>query len=157
MPPVLHAPPGQDLQALAALPYSFVTMWLAVHGAGVTRENATGKKVLVHGAAGGLGTLALQMLSGWGAHVTAIAKPPAIEACRLPGASAADAMMPNLMIACRKRTKYLATAVPSDKADNHYQDDCVNDVAAQNKGMHYQGRPGQTASGKRRQSEPAKR
>ena len=52
---VLRAPAGGDLQALAALPYSFVTMWLAVRGAGLTRENAAGKKVLVHGAAGGLG------------------------------------------------------------------------------------------------------
>jgi len=84
---VLHAPAGQALQALAALPYSFVTMWLAVHGAGLTREKAAGKQVLVHGAAGGLGTLALQMLSGWGAQVTAIAKPPALEMCRQAGAA----------------------------------------------------------------------
>ena len=64
---VLRAP-GGDLQALAALPYSFVTMWLAVRGAGLTRENAAEKNVLVHGAAGGLGTLAVQMLSAWGAR-----------------------------------------------------------------------------------------
>ena len=49
---VLHAPADGDLQALAALPYSFVTMWLAVRGAGLTRVNAAGKKVLVHGAGG---------------------------------------------------------------------------------------------------------
>jgi len=70
---VLRAP-GGDLQALAALPYSFVTMWLAVRGAGLTRENAAEKNVLVHGAAGGLGTLAVQMLSAWGAKITAIAR-----------------------------------------------------------------------------------
>ena len=84
---VLPAPAGQDLRALAAIPYSFVTMWLAVRGAGLTRENAAGKKVLVHGAAGGLGTLALQMLSAWGAKVTGIAMPPALEACRQAGAT----------------------------------------------------------------------
>ena len=84
---VLPAPAGQDLQALAAIPYSFVTMWLAVRGAGLTREHAAGKKVLVHGAAGGLGILALQMLSGWGAKVTAIAMPPGLEACRQAGAT----------------------------------------------------------------------
>ncbi|MET0531944.1 MAG: alcohol dehydrogenase catalytic domain-containing protein, partial [Microvirga sp.] len=55
---VLSAPEGWDLEALAAVPYSFVTMWLAVHGAGLARENAAGRKVLVHGAAGGVGTLA---------------------------------------------------------------------------------------------------
>ena len=41
---VLRAPASGHLQTLAALPYSFVTMWLAVRGAGITRENATGKK-----------------------------------------------------------------------------------------------------------------
>ena len=82
----LPAPASRDLQELAALPYSFITMWLAVHGAGLTRQNAPGRKVLVHGAAGGLGTLALQMLSAWGASVTAIAKPVAFDTCRRSGA-----------------------------------------------------------------------
>lgn len=84
---LLLAPPGQDLQALAAIPYSFVTMWLAVRGAGLMPQNAAGKRVLVHGAAGGLGTLALQMLSAWGARVTAIARPSDFVACRAAGAS----------------------------------------------------------------------
>jgi NADPH:quinone reductase-like Zn-dependent oxidoreductase len=84
---VLPVPAGQDLQALAALPYSFVTMWLAVRGAALTRQNAGGKRVLVHGAAGGLGTLALQMLSGWGAKVTAVARSPDFAACRQAGAA----------------------------------------------------------------------
>ncbi len=83
---VLRAP-GGDLQALAALPYSFVTMWLAVRGAGLTRENAAEKNVLVHGAAGGLGTLALQMLSAWGAKITAVARPPMRAACLQAGAA----------------------------------------------------------------------
>ena len=84
---VVAAPQGRCLPALAAIPYSFVTMWLAVRGAGLTRENAAGKKVLVHGAAGGLGTLALQMLSTWGARVTAMARPAAFDACREAGAA----------------------------------------------------------------------
>jgi reticulon-4-interacting protein 1, mitochondrial len=82
----LPAPASRDLQEVAALPYSFTTMWLAVHGAGLTRQNAPGRRVLVHGAAGGLGTLALQMLSAWGASVTAIAKPVAFDTCRRSGA-----------------------------------------------------------------------
>lgn len=84
---VLPAPSGQALQALAVIPYSFVTMWLAVRGAGLTRKNAAGKKVLVHGAAGELGMLALQMLSAWGSTITAIAMPPALDACRQAGAA----------------------------------------------------------------------
>ena len=82
---VLQAPDGSNLQALAAIPYSFVTMWLAVRGAGLTRENAPGRRVLVHGAAGGLGTLALQMLTTWGAKITAIARPPTVAGCLAAG------------------------------------------------------------------------
>lgn len=82
----LPVPAGQDLQALAAIPYSFVTMWLAVRGTGLSRQNAAGKRVLVHGAAGGLGTLALQMLTAWGASVTAIARTRDFAACREAGA-----------------------------------------------------------------------
>ena len=62
-------------------------MWLAVRGAGLTRENAAGKKVLVHGAGGGLGTLALQMLSTWGAKITAVARPPTLAGCLQAGAA----------------------------------------------------------------------
>ena len=80
------APAHSSAQDLAALPYGFVTMWLAVRAAGLTRENAAGKKVLVHGASGGLGTLALQTLSAWGARVTAIAKASDFSACREAGA-----------------------------------------------------------------------
>jgi reticulon-4-interacting protein 1, mitochondrial len=83
----LRAPAGSNLEALAALPYSFVTMWLAVRGAGLTRENAAGKKVLVHGAGGGLGTLALQMLSAWGAETTAVAWPAQHAGCLQAGAA----------------------------------------------------------------------
>lgn len=85
---VCLAPGAHKLQALAALPYSFMTMWLAVRGAGLTEDNAAGKSVLVHGAAGGLGTLALQMLSTWGAKITAVAKPSRFFECRKAGASA---------------------------------------------------------------------
>ena len=84
---VLAVPDGLDLHTLAAIPYSFTTMWLAVRGAGLTRENAAGKNVLVHGAAGGLGTLATQMLSAWGARVTAIARKSNGKVCLEAGAT----------------------------------------------------------------------
>ena len=83
------APANRELQELAALPYSFVTMWLAAARAGVTRQNAEGKEILVHGAAGGLGTLASQTLSEWGARVTAIAKASDLPACLEAGAAKA--------------------------------------------------------------------
>lgn len=40
----------------------------------------------MHGATGGLGTLALQMLSIWGASTTAIARASGFDACRQAGA-----------------------------------------------------------------------
>ncbi len=40
------APANRELQDLAALPYSFVTMWLAVAGAGITRQVAEGRRFL---------------------------------------------------------------------------------------------------------------
>ncbi|CCV15552.1 alcohol dehydrogenase catalytic domain-containing protein [Mesorhizobium sp. STM 4661] len=84
---MLAAPGDWDLHALAAIPYSFTTMWLAVRGAGLSRENAVGKNVLVHGAAGALGTLATQMLSSWGARVTAIARKSNSKVCLEVGAA----------------------------------------------------------------------
>jgi reticulon-4-interacting protein 1, mitochondrial len=83
------APPDADLQALAALPYSFVTMWLALTSAGITRDSAAGKRALVQGAAGGLGRLALQTLSAWGARVSAVAKASDLQACLEAGAEQA--------------------------------------------------------------------
>ena len=84
---VAFAPDELDLQSIAALPYSFTTMWLAVQGAGLDKLNARGKKVLIHGAAGGLGSLAVQMLSDWGCEVTAIAFPRNHDTCLELGAS----------------------------------------------------------------------
>ena len=80
------APKDVDAAALAVLPYSFTTMWLAVRLTQLTPANATGKRVLVHGAAGALGRLALQVLSGWGCAVTAICDASKSDECRALGA-----------------------------------------------------------------------
>jgi len=69
---LLAAPVGLDAASLAVLPYSFTTMWLAVRSTGLTATNAAGKRVLVHGASGALGRLALQLLVRWGCRVSAI-------------------------------------------------------------------------------------
>jgi NADPH:quinone reductase-like Zn-dependent oxidoreductase len=81
------APEDATAAALAVLPYSFTTMWLAVRSAQLTPANAAGKRVLVHGAAGALGRLALQLLSGWGCHVTAICDVGKADDCRAIGAA----------------------------------------------------------------------
>ena len=69
---LLPAPDDLDLPALAALPYSFTTMWLALRSTGITAGNARGARVLINGANGGLGRLAMQVLHHWGSEITAI-------------------------------------------------------------------------------------
>ena len=78
---------GQDAASLAALPYSFTTVWQALRKAGIDERNAKGREVLVHGASGGLGRLAIQLLSRWGAAVTAICSTANIDTCRELGAT----------------------------------------------------------------------
>ena len=72
---LVTAPAGSDLQMLATLPYSFTTMWLAVQSTGLRADNAASKRVLISGASGALGRLALALLSGWQSNVTAICNP----------------------------------------------------------------------------------
>lgn len=86
---LIPAPAATDAADLAVLPYSFTTMWLAVHSAGLGAENARGLRVLVHGACGGLGQLALQLLADWGARVTAICAPGNRQRCLAAGAEIA--------------------------------------------------------------------
>ncbi|MDN3922917.1 alcohol dehydrogenase catalytic domain-containing protein [Roseateles violae] len=80
------APEEADPAALAVLPYSFTTMWLALRSAGLKAANARGARVLVHGASGGLGSLALQQLRLWGSQVTAICAKGRREEARALGA-----------------------------------------------------------------------
>lgn len=80
--------PGLDAAAQAVFPYTFTTLWQSLHGAGLSAATAGGMNVLVHGASGGLGQLALQVLSHWGARTTAICSALNIETCRALGAAA---------------------------------------------------------------------
>jgi NADPH:quinone reductase-like Zn-dependent oxidoreductase len=77
-----HCPP----EALAALPYTFTTLWLALQSIGLHQANAKNKEVLVHGASGGLGQLALQVLVTWGARVTTICSTAHVQTCSALGA-----------------------------------------------------------------------
>jgi len=72
---LVAAPAGSDLQMLATLPYSFTTMWLAVRSTGLSADNAASKRVLISGASGALGRLALALLNGWHSNITAICDP----------------------------------------------------------------------------------
>lgn len=59
--------------------YAAVTAWSALKlTGGLAIIPATGKSVLVLGASGGVGTMAVQMLSLWGAHVVATCSSDAV-------------------------------------------------------------------------------
>jgi NADPH:quinone reductase-like Zn-dependent oxidoreductase len=92
---LIKAPAAMDAADLAVLPYSFTTMWLAVRSTGLSAENARGLRVLVHGACGGLGQLALQLLGRWGARITAICAPGNRERCLAVGAEVAIERSPD--------------------------------------------------------------
>jgi NADPH:quinone reductase-like Zn-dependent oxidoreductase len=76
-----------DAQA-AVLPYTFCTLWRAVSATGLTALNARGKQVLVNGGGGALGQLAIQLLSRWGAQVTALSSAAQAQRCLDLGAIA---------------------------------------------------------------------
>jgi reticulon-4-interacting protein 1, mitochondrial len=78
---------GHDAASLAAFPYNFTTLWQSLRKAGIGEHNAKGLEVLVHGASGGLGQMAIQLLRRWGAAVTAVCSTPNVEICRNAGAS----------------------------------------------------------------------
>lgn len=79
-------PPNESPAEFAALPYTFTTLWLALRDAGLDATKARGKRVLVHGASGGLGQLALQVLSRWQAEVTAVCRSAHAGTCLALGA-----------------------------------------------------------------------
>ena len=75
-----------DAAGHALLPYNYLTVRRALAGAGINEASARGRAVLVHGASGGLGLLAIPMLHALGANVTAVAS-RALPACRAAGAN----------------------------------------------------------------------
>ena len=82
------APQTYGAVELATLPYTFTTLWLALQRLRLTPETAGGRAILVGGASGGLGRLALQVLGHWGARMTAVCSPASARACLELGAEA---------------------------------------------------------------------
>lgn len=65
-------PPGLSHVEAAAIPYVASTSWSAlVTTGGLHSDNCSNKRILIHGAAGGIGTFSIQLLKAWGGHVTA--------------------------------------------------------------------------------------
>lgn len=84
----VRQPAGMDASVLAALPYNFLTVSRALANAGLDGSGRIrGRDVLVHGASGGLGLIAVRTLANWGARVTAVSGSAGIDACGQAGAA----------------------------------------------------------------------
>lgn len=84
---IAHKPQALTMNQAAALPLGFITSWEGlVDRAGVT----AGQQVLVHGGAGGVGFLAVQIALSRGAQVFATGGPSSQEAIRQVGATPID-------------------------------------------------------------------
>lgn len=82
-------PAGIADSVLATLPYNFLTVSRALADAGLDSSGRIrGRDVLVHGASGGLGLIAVRTLASWGARVTAVAGSAGIDACQQAEAAA---------------------------------------------------------------------
>lgn len=82
-----HKPDKLSMRETAALPLIFITAWEGlVDRASVSR----GKTVLVHGGAGGVGHMAVQIARAHGAHVYATVSAKDMEAVVQYGATAID-------------------------------------------------------------------
>lgn len=70
----------------ASIPYVALTSWAAlVSKAKLGPHNSRGKKVLVHGGSGGIGSFAIQLLKAWGAEVTTTCSTDKVERVRQLG------------------------------------------------------------------------
>ncbi|MFF6916554.1 zinc-binding dehydrogenase [Streptomyces sp. NPDC012466] len=76
-------PPGLTFEEAATVPVSALTALQAVRDRAKIQE---GQRVLITGAAGGVGTFAVQLAHAFGARVTAVASTPKLDAVRALGA-----------------------------------------------------------------------
>jgi len=83
----VEKPSNLSYQEAASIPYAALTAWAALVGkAKLGPDNSSGKRVLVHGASGGIGSFAIQLLKAWGAEVTATCSTEKVERVRQLGA-----------------------------------------------------------------------
>lgn len=83
---VVRVPENVALHTAAALPVAASTAFAALEAAGVTDEAASGRRVLVLGASGGVASYAIALALSRGAHVTAVCRESAVETVRSWGA-----------------------------------------------------------------------
>ena len=84
---VAHQPATLDMHAAAALPLAFITAW---EGLVDRAQVGSGHQVLVHGGAGGVGHIAIQLARARGATVYATCTAAQADDVRALGATAID-------------------------------------------------------------------
>lgn len=67
-------PENLSMEEAASIPYAGLTAWSALSITGELCVGSKGKKVLVLGAAGGVGSIAIQILKNWGTSVSGFKK-----------------------------------------------------------------------------------
>ncbi|MCS4296201.1 NADPH:quinone reductase-like Zn-dependent oxidoreductase [Comamonas sp. BIGb0152] len=80
---LVHTPKGLDDMQAAGIPVAAVAAWLSLHQAGPI---AAGQRILIHGAAGGLGGYAVQYAKQAGAEVFATSSAAHLDYVRSLGA-----------------------------------------------------------------------
>lgn len=90
-------PKSLDHVEAASVPYAAITAYTALrHFADITPSSAPYQRVLILGGAGGVGTIAIQLLKAWGAEVTVTAATDAVELVTQLGADhVVDYTMPD--------------------------------------------------------------
>jgi len=84
---IAHKPTTLSMQQAAAIPLGFITSW---EGLVDRAAVSAGHRVLIHGGAGGVGFLAVQLAIARGAQVFATGSPASLAVIRQTGASAID-------------------------------------------------------------------
>lgn len=84
---IAHKPKALSMEQAAALPLGFITSW---EGLVDRADVAAGHQVLIHGGAGGVGFLAVQLAIARGAQVFATGGPSSQDAIRQVGATPID-------------------------------------------------------------------
>lgn len=79
-------PKTLSVEEAAALPYAGLTAYSVLYAAGLNATTAHGKRILVHGGSGGIGSILIQLLNSWGAWVATTCSTSNIEFVRSLGA-----------------------------------------------------------------------
>jgi NADPH:quinone reductase-like Zn-dependent oxidoreductase len=80
-------PKSLDYQDAAAVPFAALTAWTAlVKAAGLNEKTTSGKRVVIPRGAGGVGSIAIQLIKAWGGYVATLCSTRNVELVRRLGA-----------------------------------------------------------------------